>query len=263
MAAALPRGIQLTTWKTAEGKQVRYRVRIVRKTYQADRLFESLEEAKEFLALSKSKLGTHKLNLMTEDQKLIADLMKRPSLSFYIKEYLNTFFAQQNEETELEKRRRRNTIEFYKIIENTVIDIPDQNQVGMFANILPKDTKKLGSIRPHEITQYEISNYIKARLKAGVKAISIQRELTFLSVLYKKLPQLDPGLKDIKNPALQYDKDLLKTTDKQKIELHKKREFRLSAEDEEKLMTVLSKHKNPEMKQIVLLALYTAPESVT
>lgn len=258
MAAALPRGIQLTTWKTADGKQVRYRVRIVRKNFQADKLFENLEEAKEFLALSKSQNGKTKLKLINQDQKIIEELMKRPSLSYYIQEYLNTFFRQSPNETELEKRRRRNTIAFYRIIENTVIDIPDLNHTGMLANILPKDTKKMGSIRPHEITQYEITNYIKARLKAGVKPISIERELTHLSVLYKKLPQLDPGLRDIKNPALQYDKDLLKSTDKQKIALHKKREFRLSADDEEKLMKVLSNHRNPEMKQIVLLALYTA-----
>lgn len=259
MATTLPRGIQLTTWKTAEGKQVRYRVRIVRKTFQADKLFDTLEEAKEFLSLSKSKLGTHKLNLMTEDQKLIKMLLTKPALDHYIKEYLEAFFPALEGQSELEARRVRNTKAFYKILASTEIEIHDEDvHQGVFASILPKDTKRLGSLRPHEITSYEVASYIKARLKAGIKPISIERELTYLSVLFKKIPLFDPSLKDLKNPALQYDKDLLKSTDKQKIELYKKREFRLSTEDEKKLMDVLEKHKNPEMKQIVLLALYTA-----
>ena len=50
----------------------------------------------------------------------------------------------------------------------------------------------------------------------------------------------------------------LKFTDKQKVSAIKKREFRLTKSDEEKLLLALDKHPNPDFKRIVLLALFTA-----
>ena len=56
MATSIPRGIQAVVWKNKDkSTSVRYRVRIKRKDYKEDRLFDTLEEAKEFLQLSKSK----------------------------------------------------------------------------------------------------------------------------------------------------------------------------------------------------------------
>ena len=73
-------------------------------------------------------------------------------------------------------------------------------------------------------------------------------------------PALESGnvVLTVENGAVGYDKELLKFTDKQKVSAIKKREFRLTKTDEEKLFLALNKHPNPDFKRIVLLALYTA-----
>ena len=51
--STLPRGVQQVTYKDS----LYFRVRISRKNFKADKYFKNLEEAKEFLALSKAKKG--------------------------------------------------------------------------------------------------------------------------------------------------------------------------------------------------------------
>lgn len=263
MGTTLPRGIQLVTWKNADKtKQVRYRVRIQRKDVKEDRLFDSLDEAKEFLALSKSVHGKEKIFTITDqqrrEQELISDYLTSPPISHYFDLYLGSYFAKNPNDTELERRRKTNAKCFFNIIKNTEIEKHDSSYKGIVAMIMPKDRMKLGDFKIIDITPFEINSYIKERLKSGVKPISISRELTYLSVLFRKLPNLEPGIKINGNPALEYDKDLLKMTDGQHVNLHKKREFRLSTEDEEKLIKALNQYSNPELRQIVLLSLLTS-----
>lgn len=263
MATTLPRGIQLVTWKNADkSKQVRYRVRIQRKDLKEDRLFDSLDEAKEFLALSKSVHGKEKIFTLTEQQKaeqeIIANYLNSPPIEHYFDLFLETYHRKNSNDTELERRRKTNTKAFFNILRRTEVEKHDPSFKGIIAQIMPRDRTPLGKLKVQDITPFEVNSYIKERLKAGIKPLSIHRELTHLSVLFKKLPNLEPGIKTNGNPALEFDKDLLKMTDGQQVNLHKKREFRLSTEDEEKLIKALNEYSNPELKQIVLLSLLTS-----
>ena len=171
----------------------------------------------------------------------------------YLQKYINTLPA----ETDLERRRRDNNKSFLNILINTEAEQNPENS-GITSFYAPRPKLKLGDFKPIDITEYQIQSYIKERLNKKISPISIERELAKLSNLFKKLPQIDPALKEIKNPAVGYDKELLKFTDKQKVSAIKKREFRLTKTDEEKLFLALNKHPNPDFKRIVLLALYTA-----
>jgi integrase len=266
MAATLPRGIQAITWKnkTDKNKQIRFRVRISRKTLKEDRLFDSIEEAKEFLALSKSTIGKEQIFNLTEKdrkrKKLIEDYFLSPPLTFYFDQYKQSYLFKQSVDTELKMRRYKNTVAFFKILLTTEVETHNDISLkgGVVGSFFPKDVKALGSLKPTEVTEFEVASYIRTRRQAGIKPVSISRELTFLSTLFKKLPLLDTNLKGIKNPALNYDRDLLKPDDDDTISLHKKREYRISKDEEETLIKGLNSYRNPEMRQIVLLSLFTA-----
>ena len=262
MATSIPRGIQAVVWKNKDkSTSVRYRVRIKRKDYKEDRLFDTLEEAKEFLQLSKSKIGREQIFLKTEketqEQKFIQEYFLQPPLIEYVKMYLQKYVNTLPSETDLEKRRRDNQKSFLNILINTEVEQNPENG-GITSFYAPRPKLKLGDFKPIDITEYQIQSYIKERLAKKISPISIERELGKLSNVFKKLPQIDPTLKNIKNPAVGYDKELLKFTDKQKVSAIKKREFRLTKSDEEKLLLALDKHPNPDFKRIVLLALFTA-----
>ena len=98
---------------------------------------------------------------------------------------------------------------------NTEVEQNPENS-GITSFYAPRPKLKLGDFKPIDITEYQIQSYIKERLNKKISPISIERELAKLSNLFKKLPQIDPALKEIKNPAVGYDKELLKFTDKQK-----------------------------------------------
>lgn len=268
--AHIPRGIQEVKWsnKTSRGTQIRYRVRIKRKTIKADRLFESLDEAVEFLQLSKSKNGRETIYAETERERKIRehfeDFLKSPPLSQYLQDYTFKYFwgprGENATETELEKRRRKNNIAFLNILKNTEVEVFENSSdgTGYIGQFRPKRTEKLGNLKLAEITTQVINSYITTRRNQGVKPISIVREINHLSVFFKRLPHFMPTEANRGNPCENYDKSLLKTSDTEKISYSKKREFRLTKQDETTLLKALDKYPNQEMKQIVLLALHTA-----
>ena len=121
MATSIPRGIQAVVWKNKDkSTSVRYRVRIKRKDYKEDRLFDTLEEAKEFLQLSKSKIGREQIFLKTEketqEQKFIQEYFSQPPLIEYVKMYSQKYINTLPAETDLERRRRDNNKSFLNIL---------------------------------------------------------------------------------------------------------------------------------------------------
>ena len=132
MATSIPRGIQAVVWKNKDkSTSVRYRVRIKRKDYKEDRLFDTLEEAKEFLQLSKSKIGREQIFLKTEketqEQKFIQEYFSQPPLIEYVKMYLQKYINTLPAETDLERRRRDNNKSFLNILINTEVEQNPEN----------------------------------------------------------------------------------------------------------------------------------------
>lgn len=269
---SLPRGIQELKRTNKDGSVVvRYRVQINKKDFKADRLFDEKDEAVEFLLASKSFTGKSKIKLLEEqkkqEMKIMQDYIANPTLSTYIDKYIETYVDRyyqdmfkerkldlDSPEGKMKVRNYKSTKTFYKTIKNT--QIPERSDEkfeisGLFFK--PNHgLKKFGDLKPVQITYIEINEYIKARLKQGLKPISIQRELTNISNVFKKLKHLDYRLEHLPNPVMMYDRDLLKQKGKKKIA------FRLNDDDRKKFIAALDAHPNPELGQIVRLMLLTA-----
>lgn len=100
------------------------------------------------------------------------------------------------------------------------------------------------------IKAIDINNYIKTRLKF-VKPISVAREVTYISNVFKKLQYFNEDLADLPNPTRNYDKDLLQNT-------ITKRDKIVSEEEEKKFFEVLLSKNNKELFNIAKLSILTA-----
>lgn len=263
----LPRGIQLVQWvNTATSTlQNRYRVRINRKDLKADRLFDDLQEAKEFLSLSKATKGKELIFSITEEQRkskvdeklrqFYSETIGNPPLMLYLNSYVSDYVETRPQETYLQKRNVYNIKCFYRLIAEVEIEHKGKGPTfdpTSLLNLMQSATKmKFGLVPLAEIDFATINAYVRARLTKGIKKSSVSREVSLLSKFFTKLKYINPALRDFPNPCYHYDKDLLANA-------NPKREFRLTEEDEQKLLQALNKRKSPEMKNIVLLSLYTA-----
>ena len=282
--SALPRGITQVYWKNktkTKEKQVKFRVRINKKVngqqVKIDQLCDDLEQAKDLLATYQSNIGRQTLNKIelerSEKAKEIADLLSSPTISFYINQYIESNIPE-IEDNDLKRRNRASKLSFFKTIENTAIP-NSHNEIaspllkmgGLIAQmaqetIKKSDKKRFGDFKPEQITYLEINEYIKARLSTpamsgnrkhqlgrNVSKISVSRELTFIKKLFDNLRHQEIRFKNIPNPVVEHDKDLLKNRDT-------KNDYRLNDEDKEVLFKALDEFPNPEMKQICLLSYY-------
>lgn len=271
MAVSIPRGIQIIKRKLKRGKgqYIKYRVRISRKDCKQDRLFDTLKEAEDFLANSKSPVGKKILfDMRTEEGRETARIMSiinDPKMSTYLAIYKENYLMKEKEaDTYLKKRNRKNIEAFYDLIERTKVPCPDpvyerlpENYREAKEQAKQYNAKPFGDFKLLEIDAITINDYIKTRLKTEirktgrtVKKSSVAREITFLNRFFQKIRYIAPNL-DFKNPIDGYDRDLLRYRTN-------KRDFRFSDEQMIELMEALDKNKNPEMKNIVMLSLLTA-----
>jgi integrase len=249
----LPRGIQEISWTNKDGSITKkYKVRISRKGMpKQNKNFDDLEEAKEFLALSKVKKGQEIIYKITEEERQANSNKKLRSLitmynfgdfvNLYIENNLSPTDEQLKDETELQKRNRRNKLSFYNTICNTLVYEHSKREY-----ILMRDFPILS------ITNLEINSYIKERLKT-VKPISVTREITYISNVFADLYQLTPVrmIAELPNPCKSYDKKLLKNRTV-------KREIPISPEEQDKLFKLLSERDSKEMYNIARLSVLTS-----
>jgi integrase len=266
----IPRGIQVVQRTNLDGTKItKYRVQIKRKNFELDKLFDDLDEAIETRQASLSFTGKNQIKLLEEQKKkeqaIIADWFLNEPLENYYREYLVTYIEPKFEmydpktaEGKFKLRNLKNIKSFFKTILNTKIKVQpkEEDTYGLspkiFSNLM--ENKKFGSFKPVDITEIEMNEYIKERLKTGVKPISIQREITHISNLFNKLKYLDTRLKKVRNPTKDYDKDLLL----QHGPLLKAKRTRLSDDDHEKLFNLIDSYGNPELGQIIKLSLLTS-----
>lgn len=265
---ALPRGIQELTRKNKDGTPVtKYRVQISRKNLKQDRLFESLDEAIEFLNACKSITGQNQILLLEEqkkkEQQIIQDYITNPSLAEYIKAYIQKYVDprfkdcdSRTAEGKIKLRNKSSIIGFYNSIKKTIINerADEQFPISKIFYVNYEGKKPFGDFKPLQVTEIEINEYITARRNVGIKPISIQREITAISNLFNKLKYLDPELKTLRNPTRDYDRDLLKSSGN----MVTKKVHRITDEDKIKFFEVLDKYPNPELGWISKLMLFTA-----
>lgn len=265
---ALPRGIQELTRKNKDGTPVtKYRVQISRKNLKQDRLFESLDEAIEFLNACKSITGQNQILLLEEqkkkEQQIIQDFITNPNLNEYIKAYIQDYVDprykdcdSKTAEGKIKLRNKASVIGFYSTIKKTIINerADEQFPISKIFYVNYEGKKAFGLFKPKQITEIEINECIKARRNVGIKPISIQREITAISNLFNKLKYLDPELKNLRNPTRDYDRDLLKSSGN----MVTKKVHRITDADKIKFFEVLDKYPNPELGWISKLMLFTA-----
>lgn len=267
--AKLPRGIQIVKWDNDDkSKSVRYRVRIQRKTFEADRHFDTQPEAEKFLADSKSQAGRKAIIEQSAADmarvNAIKEFLVAPPLSYYLDEWAKRKLPSEEQAKTLTDAKRKgrsvalNRIEVVKRVNvEFVTELMRPAMTGVFAgsSILPK--KPFGDFKIAEFSQRTASSYIEARLADGVSPSTVKRDVSFLSSFFGTwLPEFDEraAAKLGGNPfSGQGDKGKLKNADK-------RRDTRVAdfGEDAEtRLITELRNCRNPQMLQIVSLGLST------
>lgn len=266
MAVLLPRGVQRLTRKNKDGTQVvSYRVQIKRKTLKIDQLFDDVKDAIDFLNTTKTKLGLKKIHLrLVEDEETIKkhrEFLEDPPFSMYIQRYIEDYVKPKyiniditSAEGKLKYRNYKNTLSFFKTIENTKVAFKDTTNADItFPNFSSMFKKDLGQLKIEEISENVINSYVLERAKKGLKAISIQREITFISNVFNKIKYLNSSKKHISNPTRNYDRDLLANA-----QPTKKKSFRFAEGQKEEFLKAIEQHSNPDFIAIVKLMLLTA-----
>lgn len=274
-----PRGVQVVQWTNADNSTTtKYRVRISRKDYEGKRnnYFDNLKEAVSFLALSKLEKGKELIYSISEEERLRArkeaqEARKGTDYTFgyFADLYLRQYVFDGDDPNDKEALRKlpeliRRNRAMKKAFLNKIcsVSIPDRyitqqekEEMGIGHETIVH--RKFGKfdIRT-EIQEIDIDNYIRSRLKGdktnkAIKPISVVREITFISNVYRKLRRMDETLRHIRNEALQYDKALLQNT----INYRKRV---LSEQEERKFLEVISEYSNKQLADICRLSLLTS-----
>lgn len=152
-------------------------------------------------------------------------------------------------------RHKQNIEGFFKCICEKQVAYASLGSVGvsmkMTEGIL---SKPFGDFTLKEIKPKTINSFIKARVADGIKASSIQREITFISNVFSKIHKLNEEYDSpVRNPALEYDKELLEAAKKSK-----ETRFRFTDDKKEAFFLAVEQHENKEFRAIVKLMLLTA-----
>ncbi|AVA36283.1 site-specific integrase [Cupriavidus metallidurans] len=269
MAAAIPRGIQVVQWKNQDkSRQVRYRVRINRADFKADKLFDTLDDAKDFLAASKSSTGRDGLaakereleEKRLEMQAKLADWFREPKLNVLLKRYRSEAFPEPAKDSPKHRGWKAMGWRINAILATKIPNITREtreNFTGRVAipSILAKVPKiAFGEFDLRDVSPGTVSDFIKARLES-VSASTVQRELNLLRAFHNDQRRSDPkSLEGVEgNPFSNYNKRLLAD----RVAEREPEDGRLPDKAEERLFAELRKMRNPEMAQIVALALAT------
>ncbi len=268
----LPRGIQKLERTNKDGsKVVSFRVQMKRKNIVVDQLFPSADEAINFLNEQRAKLNLPRKLIEASSADLpqevvesfLKDYFQHPNLGKCIDKYIEIYVTPRYEKYALLKtaedkakyRNYKNTLSFFKTIKNTKVRNNFQlgNMEIHFQNGFNTTDKKLGEVKVEDIDERTINSYIQTRATQGIKAQSIQREITFISNVFNKLKYISPEYQNIKNPTRDYDRDLLKLA-----EPSRKKSFRFTDERKEEFLKAIHTHENPDFSRIIELMLLTA-----
>lgn len=237
------KGIQEVKWKNQDGTlRTRYRVRISRKDFKADKLFDSLLEAKEFLYESKHAKGITRLEKAIEFEE--TDFS---NIGLLMEKYLKKYFPGDDHSSTAQAYRLN------KLLKIKVNDPTFANAFGSVGSMVDLPRVSFGSLPLKGVSLQTANELIEARLNAVSKA-TVRRDLSALQAFWNRIKHFAyfewKKLEDKSNPFEQADRMPLAGFDKRKSR-------RLEDGEEEKLLKALQTMKNPEMLLITLLALST------
>lgn len=270
MAENLPRGITTHKWKNpiSKTRSLRYRVRIKRKDPQSptgyfifDKSFETLDEAKEALASSKTRDGrlglTERVKMADMATEIAKTMIRRPDLRSYMTDYINTYIKSKATGNAVKDRSAKvNQERLEHLLGVELLKLPD-GTTGfevMLPGVKGATYKPLGNFKLTEITAATGTALIRERLKTCAPS-TVHREISAMTTFWRKLKFIDPtafaALRLNGNPFEEADKSLLKGWNK------KRRRILGEGTEEEALFNVLAARRKPEILQIVSLSLST------
>jgi integrase len=261
-AKRLPRGITEVRWENATTHDsVRYRVRIKRKDFKADELFESVQKAQEFLLMSKTRDGRLGLTERERQAKAMEEVMRemaeRRPFRYYINDYIAQYVDTKPEPNEVKKRSKatlRNRLRNLRELSLTWKPPAERARMGMLAKFGRSDAelRRLGDFYLDEIDVAVANDFLRTRVKTH-KSSTVKRELGDLQTIWARLKHLDPAAAKrlpAENPWKEAEQAIIQDSGE-------KRERHLSDEEEFRLLVELVACRNKDMPCIVGLALAT------
>lgn len=260
----LPRGITEVRWENATVRDsVRYRVRINRKGFKADQLFDDFNDAQEFLLMSKTKDGRLGLTEREERAQVIEqvakEMLSRRPFSFYMNLFVTKYVKTKPEPNEVKTRSKKiviDRINGLREVKLTWRSPADRERTGMLAVIAAPGTKNnrqpLGDFFLDEIDTSLANEFLIERSKDHA-ASTVERERGQLQTIWNKIRQMDPaaGKKlPYENPWQEADKGLLH----HEVAI---RDSDLSLEQEQRLLASLAKCRNKIVPLVVGFAFAT------
>lgn len=274
--AKLSRGIQLIDWRNADkSKSIRYRVRIQRKTFQADELFETLEDAEKFLADTKSEKGRQALLKEQADKDAIRrkalalgikDFLTGPlSLSRYLDHHAAKHYPEPPDDApEAKKKWWATQVSRIEVIKRVKVEAgnavgkngePLTGRVALVASRIPDLRREFGTLQLSEITRKTANSYIEERQKQ-VSLSTVKRDVSFLRSFFNTLYEGDEeGAKALGENPFEIRSVLKKLEGADKRRAVRLEDFGEDAQ--ERLFAALRACRNPEMLRIVALTLAT------
>lgn len=258
----LPRGITVVKWENSTmHDSVRYRVRIKRKDFKADELFETMEKAQEFLLMSKTKDGRLGITERERQAQAMADYIKqwaeRRPFGEYLADYIRTYVDTKPEPNMVKKRSKetlRSRLRNLGAVVLTWKPKHEKERMGFFAKHGNSDAEER-QLREFYLDEIDVSvanDFLRQRTKTHAPS-TVKRELGDLQTIWSRLEHLDPEAARryaVVNPWRKADETIIADTGD-------KRERHLTEEEELRLLTELAACRNKQMPDIVALALAT------
>jgi integrase len=258
----MPRGITEVRWENESMRDsVRYRVRINRKTFKADKLFENYDDALDFLLRSKTHDGRLGLTEREQRAKLMeqaaVEAMMRRDFGSYMHEYIRQYIDTKPEPNEVKKRSKKIVRDRVMNLMNVQVAYRTSQQraasgaiAQMISNLVQR--KPLGRFYLDDIDTSVANDFIIQRAKTHAHS-TVKRELGQLQTIWNKIKHIDPAAwKKLPpdNPWQSADADGL-------LEDTPPRERDISEEEELRLVAALSSCRNKDVPRVVGVALAT------
>ena len=237
-----------------DGK-IYYRVKMnkAKQGLKIDKTFTVYEEAIELLNACKNKIGQKQVKtfLEVEDgiKKIIANYLKNPPIKHYLNEYIKNYvdpkygnLDKRISADDYKLRQKSSVISVLNLCINTEFKHSTSNDEYEISELIFKDSIRttLSNLQPKEITSEDVNNLIISFKDKKLSPSTISTYISKMSVFWRKLPYLDRSLKEIGNPFLTYDKDLINNGNK----IYRKKSFRFDV-DKLKAVAKIIKNHNP------------------
>jgi integrase len=244
-------GIYPVSWKNGDGSRVlKFRVKKSRKGIKLDKLFDSMDEAKRGIEEFFSPANQDRYLAELEAKKMD---MFAPTLDGLFKRYLEEISIKKSPRTrELETMYFTKTFPETRILESSAFgwQYYAVNRASAEQN---NELVPFGKLPQHRVTTEHIEQYIYARRFAKVAHSTIRRELSTLGAFFAKLPEISHMRRDVMppNPFLGLaKKNLLDPPPKM-------RNRRLTADEEDRLVSALATRRAPRIPLVLSFALIT------